>query len=244
MWQLLAAIEAPGEGGVPPDLASRIFLTAVRGAPMPREVLRQVLVRLRGSPERWRNHGALLQARAALVKAALRAIGRADPTRAHLRDVPARLDQEDTRPAYVLGRLFATLERVHQRALSDPDATMRDRHFATASAVPAQVFPRLVRLARHHVDRIRAAGGSTELPDLVAHLVARTPASGYPAQLALEDQGLFALAYYHQREAFAPPSPPVRPERLLLPEPHVCDPEPHRSGPPVRREGWQPERRP
>lgn len=244
MWQLLAAIEAPGEGGVPPDLASRIFLTAVRGTPLPREILRQVLVRLRGSPERWRNQGALLQARAALIKAALRAIGRADRTRAHLRDVAARLNPEDARPPYVLGRLFAALERLHQRALSDPDATMRDRHFATASAMPAQVFPRLIRLARHHVERIRAAGGGAELADLVARLIARTPASGYPAQLSLEDQGLFALAYYHQREAFAPPSPPARPARPPLPELHARDPEPHRSRPLVRREGWQPERRP
>ncbi|HTE55801.1 MAG TPA: type I-C CRISPR-associated protein Cas8c/Csd1 [Kofleriaceae bacterium] len=213
VWQLLAAVEPPGGTGLAPDLACRIFLSSLRGSPLPREVLRQTLQRMRTSPDRWRHPAALLHARAALIRATLRGIGRADPTMSHLQEVPVSLDEGSTQAAYSLGRLFAALERAQQRALSDPNASMRDRYFSAASMAPAQVFPRLLRLAQHRADprRARGSGPGPDVDDTIARMVARLPASGFPVLLSIEDQGLFAVGYYHQREAFVAAPDPTGP---------------------------------
>jgi CRISPR-associated protein Csd1 len=190
--QLLAAIDPPGGARRPAELASRIFQTSLRGTPLPRELLRHVLVRLRAPPERERDAAELLHARAALIKATLHGIGRADPARDHLASIPVELDETITRAAYVLGRLFAALERTQKDARGGRGATMRDRFFASASMAPASVFPRLLSPLR----RGRVTAGQPTIS-----LALRLGERGFPSSLSLEDQGLFAVGYYHQRQA-------------------------------------------
>ncbi|HWM84856.1 MAG TPA: type I-C CRISPR-associated protein Cas8c/Csd1 [Kofleriaceae bacterium] len=201
IWQLLAAIDPPGDARLAPEMASRIFHASLRGAPLPRELLRHALLRLR-SPDRERNAGPLLRARAALIKATLCGIARTDPTRSHLKEVAVSLDENSSQSAYSLGRLFAALERAQQHARHDPGVTLRDRYFAAASMAPASVFPRLLRLAQHDVSKARADGVDHGIEQTIGHIVDRLPASGFPTVLSLEDQGLFAVGYYHQRESF------------------------------------------
>jgi CRISPR-associated protein Csd1 len=131
-----------------------------------------------------------LRARVGIIKAVLRRRGR--------EEITVALDENNNDVPYLLGRLFAVLENLQGRALgSDVNATIRDRFFGAASATPAAVFPRLLRVSVHHAAKI---GGKWPEP-LKARIVDRLPAAPFPAVLDLEQQGLFAIGYYHQREA-------------------------------------------
>ena len=50
------------------------------------------------------------------------------------------LNEQSTIPAYVLGRLFAVLEKVQQEAIGNVNASIKDRYFTSACASPASVF--------------------------------------------------------------------------------------------------------
>jgi CRISPR-associated protein Csd1 len=109
------------------------------------------------------------------------------------------LDKDNRTPAYVLGRLFAVLERLQGSALGDINTTIRDRYFGAASRNPATVFPRLIQLSVHHAAK---ADDGRWLEKTKGEVMALLPAELFPRVLSLEAQGLFAVGYYHQREAF------------------------------------------
>ncbi len=203
MGQLLAAVAPPDGAPLPSDVAGSIFQASLRGTPLPREILRHALLRLRAAPGREREATALLRARAALIKATLRGLARTDPSCAHLKELSASLDDDNTHAAYGLGRLFAALERAQQQVRRGPGATMRDSYFASASMAPASVFPRLLRMAEQSVSQARADGSDAGVGPAIGRISERLPAGGFPTSLSLEDQGLFGVGYYHQRESFA-----------------------------------------
>ena len=106
------------------------------------------------------------------------------------------LDTESTNTAYRLGRLFAVLEKVQKDANPGIKATIKDRFFSSAAATPRSVFPRLISMAQHHVEKAEYGGVSDKHIETVLQGI-----EGFPAHLNLEEQGLFMLGYYHQRPA-------------------------------------------
>ncbi len=189
MWQLLAALDPPGDARTPPALASRLATAALFGGPLPREVMRHALMRFRIPSDA--KHRREAHARIALIKAVL--------IRTYQKEVTVSLDPQCRDQAYLLGRLFAVLERLQAAALNDLNATIRDRYFGAASSTPSTVFPRLIRLSVHHAAKAASAGW---LEKLKGQVIDALPARKFPAVLDLEQQGLFAIGYYHQREAF------------------------------------------
>ena len=111
------------------------------------------------------------------------------------------LNEKSTIPAYVLGRLFAVLEKVQQEAIGELGASIKDRYFTSACASPARVFPLLLRLSQHHISKAEYGYASDhriqELLDLLD--LEKDP---FPAHLTLDEQGIFVLGYYHQRADF------------------------------------------
>lgn len=201
--RLLISLEATPRAttdkrGLSPVLATRLAHAALRGAPLPREVLHAALSRLRVPPSdrEWRG---TLRARVALIKATLL---RLHPDQ----EVTVSLDTTNSSVPYLLGRLFAAIEKLQGDALGgDINATLRDRYFGSASATPALVFPRLLRVSMHHASKAESdhRGWAERVK---AEIVERLPAQGaFPRTLDLESQGLFAVGYYHQRQAFFTP---------------------------------------
>ena len=79
------------------------------------------------------------------------------------------------------------------------NATIKDRYFGAASATPASVFPRLIRLSQHHLGKLE--GGKKVVADKrMQEIMGRL--ESFPSHLGLADQGLFAIGYYHQRQDF------------------------------------------
>lgn len=116
------------------------------------------------------------------------------------KELSMSLDTSRPEPAYRLGRLFAALEKTQLQAHDDKiNVTIRDSFYGTASATPRAVFPRLMRTYQHHLAKLEG-GRKVNREKLVQEILA--PVSDVPAHLGLADQGLFALGYYHQMNAF------------------------------------------
>ena len=96
----------------------------------------------------------------------------------------------------MLGRLFAVLEKAQLDALGKVNSTIKDRFFSAASAIPASVFPRLLRLSQHHIEKAEYGYVSDRrISEIMEHI------DMFPSHLNLQDQGLFAIAYYQQKNA-------------------------------------------
>jgi CRISPR-associated protein Csd1 len=109
------------------------------------------------------------------------------------------LDMDNPAPAYRLGRLFATLERIQELAQPGINATIRDRFYGAASTTPVAVFTTLLRLKNAHLKKF-TGGQEAYYEKLIGDILA--PMGEMPRRLTLPQQGEFALGYYHQRQAF------------------------------------------
>ena len=106
------------------------------------------------------------------------------------------LDTERKEIAYLLGRLFAVLEKTQLDALGKVNATIKDRFFSAASATPASVFPRLIYLSQYHI-------GKSEYGYISDGRIAKImeDVESFPTHMNLQEQGMFTIAYYHQKNA-------------------------------------------
>ncbi len=112
-----------------------------------------------------------------------------------------QLNSDNPSAAYRCGRLLAVLEQVQRLALPGVKSTIVDRFFGTASSAPASVFGRLIRGAQPHLGKLQRDRpcAYVALQRRLEEVQGGIPASGFPRVLTLEDQGVFALGYYHQR---------------------------------------------
>lgn len=113
--------------------------------------------------------------------------------------------------AYNCGRLLAVLaeaqERAHEFKLEGPG--IAERYFGTASVSPSSVLPLLIRLNRHHLEKIRKSNQYShharfiekEIQSIMAHFTSRTAGQppAFPRYLDLKKQGRFAIGFYQQK---------------------------------------------
>lgn len=207
-WFARQSIVGPyGEEPKPLGLYA-LALATVRDAqdlapPVPRALLRAALL---GTPvpsgllfeavRRNRAEQAVTRPRAALIKLVLSSQESNDQE-----EYMIQLDPNSPSPGYRCGRLMAVLEQAQRLAIPGIRATIVDRFFGTASSAPASVFPRLVRGAQPHLAKLERdrPGAFFALQRRLEDIQAGIPASGFPRTLSLQEQGLFALGYYHQR---------------------------------------------
>jgi CRISPR-associated protein Csd1 len=150
---------------------------------------------------RMRADGDINGHRAALCKACLARDFRLGTGNIH-KEVPMSLDPDDTSPGYRLGRLFAVLEKIQNDALGDVNAGIADRFYAAASATPASIFGMLLNKAKSHLSAVRRKKGEGLAHHLEGHIgeIMDGVDPQLPRSLPLEEQGRFAVGYYHQKE--------------------------------------------
>lgn len=188
---LLLRQTARDADGIPPLLGGALMRSILLGTAYPDALYQKVISRVRVA-EKDRNGNAADRVpylRAAIIKAYL--------NRNHQLHIPMSLDTTRTEPAYLLGRLFATIEKVQQEALGDVNASIGDRFYSAASATPAAVFSRLLRTHRHHLAKL-PVGLKIIREKLVQDI--NEGLSSFPSHLNLQQQGIFAIGYYHQRK--------------------------------------------
>ena len=192
-WRILKALAVQEDtGNIPPLLEGQFVKSILSGQSYPRTLYNLALNRCRTGGE----HGGVTMIRAAVIKACLIRQYRSQHQDEKEAMITVSLQEDKPNKAYQLGRLFALLEKAQKDALGRQiNATIRDRYFGAASATPGAVFPLLLRLVRHHLNKSEY-GESTDwkIQKVLIQI------DGFPSHLTLEDQGQFILGYYHQRE--------------------------------------------
>ncbi|HEX7359701.1 MAG TPA: type I-C CRISPR-associated protein Cas8c/Csd1 [Bryobacteraceae bacterium] len=170
---------------LPPGLASEVFLNVLFGGELPRLVLSAAVQRNRAEQKVPPERAALLQLYFTSHK---------------MKEVPQMsLNEVTTDAPYRLGRLLSAYEQLQRRAQGgNLNRTLVDRYFGAASTRPGTVFPQLVRLSQNHLGKLRQKGEYYQY--LITGIL--DGIGSFPAMLTLEEQGRFALGYYHQRQAF------------------------------------------
>lgn len=185
IWQLLLQAARVSDE-IPPLLGGALARSIIEGTNYPEGLFAAIIRRIHA--ER-----TVPYLRASILKAIL--------VRNHKKDIPIMLDKSNTNPAYLLGRLFAALEKTQEDAQGSLNAGLRDKYYSSASATPASVFPRILRTYQHHLAKL-SEGGKINRERLVQDILGGIDANGFPKQLNLQDQGVFAIGYYHQRKDF------------------------------------------
>jgi len=195
LFQLLVSVAPEGKADkIPPNLGGELARAVLLGTPYPRTLLNNAILRCKAEQN-------VTHARAALIKGFLVRESRFKKQKG--KEVHMALDKTNENIGYVLGRLFSVLERIQEQAQTGLNKTIRDTYFSSASSSPQVTFKRLQDLAIHHLAKIRNSGQSTVwLEMLLQEVMDKIPAAGLPATLSVDEQGRFAIGYYHQRQDF------------------------------------------
>jgi CRISPR-associated protein Csd1 len=116
-------------------------------------------------------------------------------------DSLAYLDVSNRQPAYLCGRLLSLLNAVEQLDAAErrTKTTLVDRSLVIASSCPFLVFPRLVQRARTKLRDRRGVWSEGDDPMRVSIEEIISKIGTFPVALSLEQQGIFALGFHHQR---------------------------------------------
>lgn len=192
LWRILLSTAPQRKNdAITPVLASELFRAILNGSSYPRLLLDSLVRRARAEKEKmpWE--------RAATIKAYLNRAFRVGKNHQMKKEVDKMLDKGNTATAYRLGRLFSVLERIQEQAVH-AGSTIRDRYWGAASSTPVVVFPQLFRKVPHHIAKL---GHAPYYEKLIQEIVEPLPSNcAFPSTLTLEEQGLFALGYYQQRQ--------------------------------------------
>jgi len=180
VWHLLRETARKSKD-ISPVLGGQVTRSILIGAHYPLTLYQAVLGRIRADQQ-------INYLRASILKAVL--------TRNYNKEIPMSLDTERRETAYLLGRLFAVLEKAQLDALGKINTTIKDRFFSAASATPASVFPRLIQLSQHHIEKAEYGHVSDRrIAEIIEHI------NSFPPHMNLQEQGLFDIAYYQQKNA-------------------------------------------
>jgi len=194
VWQLAAATVRDMAKESPPELVpSSLVQFALTGAPLPMDLLYLAVRRNRAEQ-------SVTRQRAMLIKLVM---GSRDQMARERSGWMSELDLSNREPAYLCGRLLAVLEAIQARALNNPNATIVDKFYGSASSAPASVFGTLLHGAQAHLSKLRkderSRGAYLALEQRLEEIL--EPLQEFPTTLTLQEQGLFALGFYHQRAA-------------------------------------------
>jgi CRISPR-associated protein Csd1 len=196
LFRLLVCTAAQGKSdNIPPNLAGETMRAILEGLPYPQTLLQAAIRRIRAEHD-------ITHPRAALIKACINRSTRFRNQNIE-EELKMGLDETNTNIGYRLGRLFAVLEKIQQEASPGINATIRDRFYGAASGTPVSAFGNLMRLKNHHLAKLTSAGRRIYFEKLLGSIIDGVEAKiAFPTHLSLEEQGRFAVGYYHQHQDF------------------------------------------
>ena len=104
--------------------------------------------------------------------------------------------------AYVCGQIFAKLEGIQYAALGQVNAGIREKYFTYAMTTPASAFGRMFNLSSKHFTKLKSQkpGLAVNLDKELQELCQNIDILRFPQFFQLEEQGQFAIGYYHQKQ--------------------------------------------
>ena len=175
---------------LPSDLIAQITDAALNNRVLPVSLLQAALRRNKAEQK-------ITYGRASLLKAYINRAIRAGRLK-NMEELTMSLDRNRQDIGYVLGRLFAVLEKTQAEANPGLNATIADRYFGSASSTPIAVFGTLMRLLPHHLNKLEFEGRAVQLQWEIRQILEHC--QRFPNHLNLEQQGLFAIGYYHETQ--------------------------------------------
>lgn len=177
-------------------LIQELLCAILNNTPYPVSLLAQTELRIHAEQN-------ISRGKAAILKACLLKNG-SNPQYKEVIDV--QLNEQTTYVPYVLGRLFAVLEKVQQEAYESDgrkvNRTITEHYFGSACTTPGVIFRILIdRTNRYYLPKISSEGLRIIRDKQLTELIGMIHES-YPARLNLQDQGVFQLGYYHQKQKF------------------------------------------
>jgi CRISPR-associated protein Csd1 len=119
------------------------------------------------------------------------------------------MNYPDKAPAFLLGCLFACIERMQYLALGDQiNANLANRYFAAASSTPLLVFDNILRdCVSHYLKKAtrKKKGAAWALNRRIMEIqtvYGEKKRDGYPSRLNPVEQGLFMIGYHTQKGEF------------------------------------------
>ena len=175
---------------LPSDLIAQVTDAALNNRVLPVSLLQAALRRNKAEQK-------ITYGRASLLKAYINRAIRAGRLK-NMEELTMSLDRNRQDIGYVLGRLFAVLEKTQAEANPGLNATIADRYFGSASSTPIAVFGTLMRLLPHHLNKLEFEGRAVQLQWEICQILEHC--QRFPNHLNLEQQGLFAIGYYHETQ--------------------------------------------
>ncbi|WP_441561115.1 type I-C CRISPR-associated protein Cas8c/Csd1 [Colibacter massiliensis] len=204
LWAMMAETVNPHSKAkaASPLLAGAVMRSILSGLPYPAALYQAILGRVKADQDKEGekkkdNTYKITVIKVAIIKAYLM-------HNYHEEEVTTvALNEESKNIPYVLGRLFAVLEHLQETANPNINSTIKNRYFNSACTSPNVVFPVLLKLSNHHLQKIgNDIGKRIFFEKIIGNLQNKIDMSGnpIPARLSLEDQGKFILGYYHQQQ--------------------------------------------
>jgi len=190
LWRLVKATvnEKSKDKMPPPKMTGETLRAILTGGRYPATLFNQVQLRIKADRE-------LAWERMAIVKAYLLR----NSTDERIKEgLTVQLNNQTTYQPYLLGRLFAVLEAIQEKANPGINTTIKDKYFTSACATPSVVFPILLNLKDKHLKKLD--GGIRVYYDRQVSELMGQLTEDYPAHLSLQDQGVFQIGYYHQKQ--------------------------------------------
>ena len=179
---------------LPPELSGEVLRSILMNTRYPATLHNGVTLRIRAEHE-------ITRSRAAVIKAYLLKNYHYLPIYSTLKEVlTVELNDSCNYQPYVLGRLFAVMEKI-QLASADwkLNRTIKDSYFTSAAATPKNIYAKLFPLSEYHMKKLlRDKPGlanvlGKEKGSLVGKLTAPIPPRFTP-----EETDCFYIGYYHQ----------------------------------------------
>lgn len=180
---------------LPSALIAQITDAALNNRVLPVSLLQAALRRNKAEQK-------ITYGRASLLKAYINRAIRAGRLK-NMKELTMSLDRNRQDIGYVLGRLFAVLEKTQAEANPGLNATIADRYFGSASSTPIAVFGTLIRLSKHHLSKLNTEqyrGKRIFLEKLFQEIIGKI--DNFPNHLDINHQVLFGIGYYHQKQDF------------------------------------------
>lgn len=195
LWRIGKSLISPKSNDKTVDtaLTGKILEAVVYGTPYPESLMSIAIRRVKTDTE-----GTMSHVHAGIIKGC---INRNRRLKGEEEEITLSLNKEYRNPGYLCGRLFAVLEEIQKDASGNTlNRTIKDAYFASASSKPAQIFPKLLRLAQNHLGKVKMKSPVT-YNRMIQEIMDNFDGE-FPETLLISDQGRFMIGYYQQCQAF------------------------------------------
>lgn len=211
LWQILqeTANKNSKDKSASPLLAGAVLRSILTGINYPEALYQNTLLRVKADQDNPdKNIKKISRIKAAIIKACLMRNKKGCEEVASM-----SLNEESNDLAYVLGRLFAVIERLEIKSKEkyqnskdnnkqNKGSIVKEKYFNVACTTPVIVFSELIKRKMYYLKQLESFNKplAVILDEDINELIGKISMNDHPipARLNLEEQGKFILGYYHQ----------------------------------------------